>query len=121
MSLHAPFHDNLEAVKAVESCQKSEAYLLRVIEVVSEKELHLDCGLPSLYSYCTRLLHISEGTAYAPIAVINTGKEVPELIAAVESGKVSLTKAKKICSVITPKKQSKNLLNINLPTALNSN
>ncbi len=94
---------NLEAVKAVESCQKSEAYLLRVIEVVSERELHLDCGLPSLYSYCTRLLHISDGIAYALIAVINKGKEVPELIAAVESGKVSLSKAKKICSVITPK------------------
>ena len=94
---------NLEAVKAVESCQKSEAYLLKVIKVVSEKELHLDCGLPSLYSYCTRLLHISEGIAYALITVINKGKEVPELIAAVETGKVSLSKAKKICSVITPK------------------
>ncbi len=94
---------NLEAVKAVASCQKSEAYPLRVIEVVSEKELHLDCGLPSLYSYCTRLLHISEGIAYALIAVINKAKEVPELIEAIESGKVSLSKAKKICSVITPK------------------
>lgn len=93
---------NLEAVNAVESCQKSDAYLLRVIEVVSEKELHLDCGLPSLYSYCTRLLHISEGISYALIAVINRGKEVPELIEAVESGKVSLSKAKKICSVINP-------------------
>lgn len=94
---------NLEAVKAVESCQRADAYLLRVIEVVSEKELYLDCGLPSLYSYCTRLLHISEGIACALIAVINKGKEVPELIAAVELGKVSLSKAKKICSVITPK------------------
>lgn len=96
---------NREAIKAVEACQKSDGYLLRVLEVVSEKELYLDCDLPSLYSYCTRLLQISEGIAYALIAVINRGKEVPELIAAVESGKVSLSKAKKICSVITPKNQ----------------
>ena len=94
---------HLEAIKAAENCQRSEAYLLQVLEIVDERGLHLECELTSLYQYCTMLLGLSEAVAYSLIAVIRKGREVPELKLAVLEGKVTLSKAKKICSVINPK------------------
>lgn len=93
---------HLEAIRAAENCQRSEAYLLQVLEIVDERGVHLECELTSLFQYCIALLGLSEGVAYALIAVIHRGREVPELKLAVLDGRVTLSKAKKICSVITP-------------------
>lgn len=92
---------HLEAIRASENHQSSESYLLEVLCIVEARKFHLECGVSSLYQYCVRLLGLSEAVSYALIAVIRKSIEVPELKLAVQSGKVSLSKAKKICSVIT--------------------
>lgn len=94
---------HFEALKATELHQKSESYLLEVMSVVDDRMFYLECGVSSLYQYCVRLLGLSESVSYALIAVIRKSKEVPELKMAIQSGKVTLSKAKKICSVIDQK------------------
>lgn len=93
---------HLEAVRASENYHRSESYLLEVLCLVEDRKFHLECGVGSIYKYCVRLLGLSKAVSYALIAVIRKSKEVPELKLAVQSGKVTLSKAKKICSVVTP-------------------
>lgn len=90
-----------EAVRAAKIHATAESYLLDVLSVVEKKKFYLDCGLTSLYQYCVQLLNLSEAISYSLIAVIHKSKDVPELKSAVQSGEVTLSKAKKICSVVT--------------------
>ncbi len=91
---------HLEAIKATDLHQQSESYLLEVLSVVDDRLFYLECGVSSLYQYCVRLLGLSESVSYALITVIRKSKDVPELKSAIHSGRVTLFKAKKICSVI---------------------
>ena len=91
---------NQEALRVAKAHVEVESYLFQVIEVVEERGLHEDCEL-SLFKYCSRLLGLSESISYCLISVIRKGREVPEFREAVLSGELSLSKAKKICSVIT--------------------
>lgn len=94
-----------EAMLRAKKHDRSVSELLLLLEVAEERKHYLEFELPSLYQYCTHIMNLDSNLSYSLIAVIHKGKEVPELKAAVIENRVTLSKAKKICSVITTKDQ----------------
>ena len=48
--------------------REATADLIRSLAEVEARRLHLASGCSSMFSYCTRVLHLSEHAAYARIA-----------------------------------------------------
>ncbi|RYZ68455.1 MAG: HNH endonuclease [Proteobacteria bacterium] len=93
------------AMRAASNYKKSQTELLDVIFDVEDQQIYLQMQIKSLYQYCVEMLGLSEATAYSLIAVMRKSREVPALKESVVSGRVTLSKARKICSVITVKNQ----------------
>lgn len=83
----------------------AEAELLESIIEADKNKIFEDFGLAYLTPYCVKHLGLSEDVAAIFVRVARKTYEVPELKAAIEEGKLSVTKAKTIASVITPGNQ----------------
>lgn len=55
------------------------------------RRLYLREGCSSLFTYCTRVLHLAEGSAYNRIEVARAAREFPGILDALEKGALSLT------------------------------
>ncbi len=95
-----------KAVRAAKACAKSDQDLLEVLELADAERIYRHFNLTSTYQYCTEVLKLSEGQAYMFIRVARKASEIPELKEAIEQGKLSVSKAKKIASVVTTANQS---------------
>ncbi len=73
-----------------------------LIEVESEL-IYLQFEVPSLYRYCVDLLELSPQITKDFIVVVRKALEVPALAAALRSKRVTISKARKICPVLTAK------------------
>ena len=96
-------HQN--AIVASREYQKAEHILLEAIYQVDLLKVHDHLGFGSLFQYCLESLKLSEATAYNMIAVARKSKQVPELKAAIISGEMSVSTARKITPVITKENQ----------------
>jgi 5-methylcytosine-specific restriction endonuclease McrA len=67
------------------------AVLLSRIAEVDERKLYLREGYPSMYQYCLRELHFSEGTAYKRIQAGRAARRFPVLLLAVAEGRLHLS------------------------------
>ena len=103
--------DHLQALHA-DALQKAKHYrraeyeLLVVIEKVERLKLFRRRGFSSLYEYIIKDLKLSEALAYHLITVARKIREVPALGKAIEENKVSVSKAKKMASVLTKDNQA---------------
>lgn len=93
------------AIEVSTTHRKSEAALISILQEIDSCRGYLHFGARSLYDYCERILKLSEATSYNLITVARRAKSVPALKAAVESGSISVSKAKKIASVLTKENQ----------------
>jgi hypothetical protein len=84
----------------------AEAELLESIIEADKNKLYEDFGLSYLTPYCVKHLGLSEDVAANFVRVARKTYEVPELKTAIEGGKLSITKAKTIASVITSDNQA---------------
>lgn len=66
------------------------ALILSHLEEIERRRLHLE-NHSSLFDFCRRELGYSEDQANARISAMRLSREVPEVIAKVESGEISLT------------------------------
>ncbi|MEK7356111.1 MAG: HNH endonuclease signature motif containing protein [Bdellovibrionota bacterium] len=76
---------------------------LRLFEILMEAEaqqIYYDFDVTSLHSYCVDLLELSRDVAKDFINVVRKSLEIPQLAAAVRSRRVTISKARKICSII---------------------
>ena len=70
------------------------AVLIRsLIELDARPHLYLREGCASLFVYCTRVLHLSEGATYNSIEVARTARRFPGMLQVLEEGSVTLTLA----------------------------
>jgi hypothetical protein len=74
--------------------------LFEVLLAIEKRQAYFDFEVPSLHLYCVELLELSKDTAKNLIVVVRKSLEVPELAAAVRSCRLTIPKARKICSVI---------------------
>lgn len=81
--------------------KKCEADLLEIIMKVDEFKVYRKFNFPSLFQYVVGRLNLSEAQAYNFINVARKSKEVPQLKERIANGNLTISKAKKITSVIT--------------------
>jgi hypothetical protein len=88
------------AVQIVGRYKRAEAELIDILQKVDEYKVFRVHGCKNLFEYTTAVLKLSESIAYNFIVVSRKAKEVPQLKAVIESGQLSVSKARKITSVL---------------------
>lgn len=90
--------------EAIGVCKNIKGDYVRLFEILLEvesRQIYHQFDLPSLYVYCTEMLDLSRNVAHDFIIVVRKALEVPELRAAICSKRLSISKARKICPVLT--------------------
>ncbi len=88
------------ALAASREYKKAEHVLFEAVCEVDLYQVHAHYECSSLFEYCLKFLGLTESVACNMIAVARKSKQVPELKAAVMSGEVSVSTARKITPVI---------------------
>jgi len=83
----------------------AEAELLEAIMEVDRNRTFEKFSLTHLTPYCVKYLGLTEDVAACFVRVERKSRQVPELKEAVAAGKITVTKAKAIVSVVNPENQ----------------
>ncbi|RYZ77791.1 MAG: hypothetical protein EOP06_30140, partial [Proteobacteria bacterium] len=94
-------HDR--AMMAASNLKRSEIEMLDALIDVESRQVYYQMEIKDLFQYCTEMLGLSRHASYNFITVMNKSKVVPALLAAIRDGSTTVSKARKICSVITEK------------------
>jgi hypothetical protein len=97
---------HLKALEAAKHHQASEVSLLQILEQIDREKVYLVMGYNSLFIYCVEALKLSESQSYSFMTVCRKSKEVPELKKEIESGGLTLSKARRIVPVLTKENHS---------------
>lgn len=81
--------------------KRAEAELVEILQQVEEHRVFIRRGHSSLFSYVTGELGLSESTAYSLITVARKARQVPELKAEIKLGRMTLSNARRVASVLT--------------------
>ncbi len=82
-----------------------EADLLVHLGEVDARELYLGEDHPSLFTYCTEVLHFSESVAYHRITAARAARTFPRLLDALRSGELHLSAVRLLSSQLTLENQ----------------
>jgi hypothetical protein len=82
-----------------------ETELIEILKTLDHTKAYRASGYNSLYRFCVESLQLSEHQAYQYIAVARKCEEVPELFRALESQRITVSKARKLTSVLTAENQ----------------
>ena len=69
----------------------ASAALIAAIAEFDKRRLYLPLGYSCLFTYCTDVLHLSEGAAFNRIEVARASRRFPQLLTLLEEGALSLT------------------------------
>jgi hypothetical protein len=81
--------------------RRREADLVAHIGEVEERRLYAREASPSMFIYCTEVLHLSEAEAYLRIAVARASREHPMLLTMMGDGRLHLTGAARLAPFLT--------------------
>ena len=81
--------------------RRIEAEIVTHIAEVDERRLYAREASPSMFAYCTEVLHFSEAEAYLRIAVARAAREHPMLLAMLADGRLHLTGIAKLAPHLT--------------------
>lgn len=95
-------HRAVECAGKLKSAYKE---LLAILIEIDEHQVYFQLEKISLHAYCVEALELPTHTAFDFIDVIRTSKVVPELAQAILAGRTTISKARRVCSVITPHNQ----------------
>jgi hypothetical protein len=82
-----------------------ETELIEILKTLDHTKAYRASGYNSLYRFCVESLQLSEHQSYQYIAVARKCEEVPELFRALESQRITVSKARKLTSVLTAENQ----------------
>lgn len=94
------------AQQASAKYKTAEIELINILDEVEQNRVFLRYGCNSLFQYGVQCLGLSDSVVYTLIAVTRKSREVPELKNEIKEGRLTVSKAKRIASVIT--KENKN-------------
>ena len=83
-------------------CRRNEADLVAHIGEVDRRRLYAREASPSMFAYCTEVLHLSEAEAYLRIAAARAAREHPLLLTLLADGRLHLTAIAKLAPHLTP-------------------
>ncbi len=90
-----------KAVSKAKDFHRSEADLIDVLQEVDSQKTFLRYGCTSLHDYCVKLLKMSDDNTYNFVKIARKSKEVPELKEALRNQEITVSKARRIASVMT--------------------
>jgi hypothetical protein len=107
-SLTALSDDELvQRVKHLTVCERrASVALIRSLVEFDARQLYLREGCASLFTYCTQVLHLSEGSAYNRIETARASRRCPRVLDALEHGEVTLTAVRLLAPHLTPANHS---------------
>ena len=82
--------------------RRTEADLVALIGEVDARRLYAREASPSMFAWCTEVLHLSEAEAYLRIAAARASREHPALLAMLADGRLHLTGIAKLAPHLTP-------------------
>ncbi len=81
--------------------RRVEADIVAHIAEVDERRLYAREALPSMFAYCTDVLHLSEAEAYLRISAARASREHPMLLTMLADGRLHLTAIAKLAPHLT--------------------
>jgi len=102
-SLHAIPDDELLArlVELLNQARRTESDLIAHIGEVDERKLYAREASPSMFAYCTNVLHLSKAEAYLRIAAARAAREHPLLLQMLADGRLHLSGVGKLAPHLT--------------------
>jgi 5-methylcytosine-specific restriction endonuclease McrA len=94
-----------KAVQAAQRFKKAEADLISVLQEIESSKTFFKLGYTSLFQYVVQSLQLSESVASNFITVSRKAKEFSALQAAIDEGKITVSKARKVKAVELPQKK----------------
>src|SRR6266545_4571752 len=67
------------------------AQLIAALAELDARRLYLAAGYPSLFTYCTQFLHLSEHAAYGRIEAARAARKLPKILDLFAEGSIALT------------------------------
>lgn len=95
-----------EALRAAGRYNQAEADLIEILQRADRERIYLHFNYKSLFEYVVQCLRLAEGTAYNLITVSRKAVEVPALKEAIQAGKLTVSKARKMTAVLTSANQA---------------
>jgi hypothetical protein len=95
-----------EALTYARQHREAERGLCRVLREIDLDKFYRKLGYARLFYYAVKELNLSESVANATITVARKTREIPELRAAVDEGRLSVSKASRIVSGLTKENAS---------------
>jgi hypothetical protein len=86
----------------VRDSRRVEADLVAHIGEVDARKLYAREAMPSMFAYCTRILHLSEFEAYLRITAARASREHPTLLTMLRDGRLHLSAVARLASHLTP-------------------
>jgi hypothetical protein len=90
-----------EAIAVSKNIKAEYMRLFEILLEVEARQIYHQFDLPRLHVYCTEMLDLSRNVAKDFVTVVRKALEVPQLQAAICVRGLSISKARKICPVIT--------------------
>jgi hypothetical protein len=88
--------------RLMDDSRRVEADLVAHIGEVDERKLFLREASPSMFCYCTDVLHLSEAEAYLRITAARASRRHPVLLAMLRDGRLHLSGRAKLAPHLTP-------------------
>jgi 5-methylcytosine-specific restriction endonuclease McrA len=86
----------------LQQSRRTEADLVALIDEVDTRRLYAREASPSMFAWCTEILHLSEAEAYLRIAAARASREHPMLLTMLADGRLHLTAIAKVAPHLTP-------------------
>src|SRR5918996_2420565 len=84
--------DLLSEVERAATCERqATAQLIALLMEVDSRKLYAGQGYSSLFTYCVRVLHLSEHAAYLRIEAARSARRFPVILDRLADGSVHLT------------------------------
>jgi hypothetical protein len=100
-----------EHVKYLAACERrASVALIRSLVEFDTRRLYLREGCSSLFTYCTHVLHLSEGAAYNRIETARAARRYPKVLDALERGDLTLTAVRLLAPYLTAENHDKVLV-----------
>jgi hypothetical protein len=95
--------DLVERVKHLVTCERrASVALIHSLVEFDARRLYLREGCSSPFTYCTQVLHLSEGSAYNRIEAARAARRYPTVLEALERGDLTLTAVRLLAPHLTP-------------------
>lgn len=90
-----------ETIRVAEVERRSTSQLLALLAEVDTRKLYLGQGYPSLFAWCTEVLHLSEPSAYGRITAARAARRYPVILTCLADGSVTLTTVSLLAAHLT--------------------